>query len=339
MTWSRVTTTAFAVTALLLASCSDDDSPAATSPQSPEPAVARAEAEFAAEAATVCTQVVNDAVAGPGLPSPHRVVAQVLAALGSDRPATAAELSTWAGMLDRHLALVDSTRERLATVAAPTDELQARWRAVLAAYDGPAEVQRQRADALRAGSWPEVRVAFGVSSSSSELEPALDDLDLATTDCAHVFSPDVVQPPAQWRQFTVAAAEACTRIANRRLLSGFTDDNELVLDAVEQATAGDLIDDTDRVDAALGRVVTEWRQTADDFSAVDATGSPSPSTWRSLADLAAERVAVAEQRRAAIATSNDAAMAAAFAVPDYAHTSFGFELLLLEARSCGGLTT
>jgi hypothetical protein len=49
-------------------------------------------------------------------------------------------------------------------------------------------------------------------------------------------------------------------------------------------------------------------------------------------------VSVAEQRRTAIATSNSAAIAAAFAQRDHRHSRFGFELLLLEARSCGGLT-
>jgi hypothetical protein len=54
--------------------------------------------------------------------------------------------------------------------------------------------------------------------------------------------------------------------------------------------------------------------------------------------LASEQVSVADQRRTAIATSNSAAIAAAFAQRDDRHSRFGFELLLLEARSCGGPT-
>ena len=41
---------------------------------------------------------------------------------------------------------------------------------------------------------------------------------------------------------------------------------------------------------------------------------------------------------AIIAPTGEAGLAAAFAVPDYRLQSYGFELLLLEGRSCGGLS-
>lgn len=338
MTSPLATIAAVAIAVALLASCSDDGSSDAAPAESSESAPAP-ETVFAADAAALCTEIVNDAVAGPGLPSPNRVVAQVLASIAASGQAPVPVRIAWADALDRHLAHADGARARLAALAAPTSELQSQWDSFLAAYDGPAGIHRQRAAALTGGSWAEVRTAFGASSSSSEVESTLDALHLEATDCANVFSPDVVQPPAEWRQFTAAAATACTEVVNRRALAAYGDDVDRVSSAEDEVAAGEVVTSPDDVDAALGRLAAEWRQTADDFAKIDQADSPSPATWRSLGDLAAERVSIAEQRRAAIATSNDAAMAAAFAVPDYVHAGFGFELLLLEARSCGGLTT
>ncbi len=293
MRWAMLTL----VAVLLLTSCSED------SPEEPAPAP-----ELSTnEAAELCTEIVNQAVVGPDLPSPDQVYVGVLGAIADGGEPAAATRATWANELTDHLEAAAATKERLTSVA-PAE--------VVSSYDGAVEVLEQRAGALTDGTWVQVRVAFG---------KRIDPPDVGVGDCAVVFTPYLVQPPEQWREFTADAATICTEIANRRLLGGFAADSD------RGPTDAD-------IDQALGRIAAEWRSTADDFAIIDAATSPAPSAWAALGDLAAERVATAEQRRAAIATSNDAAIAAAFAEPDYRLRSFGWELLLLEGRSCGGLT-
>ncbi len=299
---------ALAIAVLLLTSCGDDPR------GEPEPAPEDATAELA----TLCTEIVNEAVVGPDLPSPEAVYVEVLDAFGSDAEPSPETRAGWAAELSDHLDAAAAAKERLAS-----------WPEVANAYDGTVEVLASRVDALTSGSWVQARVAFGNRVDS----PAV-----GVGACANVFTPHLVQPPKDWRKFTAAAASMCTEIANRRELAAYADDLEEVTGAEAEVAVGDEVAAPDDVDAALGRIAAEWRSTADDFAAFDAADSPSPQAWDRLGELAAERVAVAEQRRAAIATSNDAAMAAAFAPAAYQHQAFGFELLLLEGRSCGGLS-
>ena len=253
----------------------------------------------------MCTELVNEAVVGPDLPSPDDVYVEVLDAFANPEEPSAARRAAWGDELTDHLQAAAATKERLAA-----------WPELASAYDGAMEVLATRADALTGGSWVQVRVAFG-----SRVDPPA----TGVGDCANVFTPYLVQPPKQWRHFTADAATICTEIANRRLLG------DHAADVAREATDGD-------IDQALGRIAAEWRRTADDFASIYAADSPAPNAWAALGELAAERAAVADQRRAAIATSNDAAIAAAFEEPDYRLPSFGFELLLLEGRSCGELT-
>ncbi len=305
----RVGAGAAIAAALAVTSCSGSDDP-------PEPPTSAPEASTT-EAATLCTEIVNEAVVGPDLLSPDDVYVEVLGAFAREQEPPAASRARWAGQLTDHLGAAAATKERLAA-----------WTDLASSYDGAVEVLSARADALAEGSWVQVRVAFG---------ERIDQPVVGEGDCAVVFTPHLVQPPKQWRHFTADAATICTEILNRRAAT-YADDLDRVALAEAQVAAGDEVSSPDDVDAALGRIAAEWRSTADDFAAIDPGDSPSPEAWDRLGELAAERVAVAEQRRAAIATSNDAAMAAAFAEPDYRLKNFGFALLLLEGRSCGGLT-
>lgn len=163
---------------------------------------------------------------------------------------------------------------------------------------------------------------------------ALSELGLLDRDCASVLhDPGPLEGYEGW---VTRAAEACSVVAERRLLNHYEADADLAVDAFATVFGGKQVAATDELVGALERVAEEWQTTYESFAAVDPAESPAPDEWQHTIDYSAERAEVFAARAAAVADADPAAIQAAFAAPGPGmEPGFGdFAVLGLAARDC-----
>lgn len=285
---------------------------------------------FAYEAARACSDVLNERDGDEVAAGRQAGLDAVLWAMGGDEP-SADERTAGAEAIEAYRAELERTRDELARLDPGGDDAAA-WDDLLALFDAPLDGLAVRAEQARTGEGESTPGEFEVDDE--RLAAALEDLQLVGRDCEVVFA--ATGPTAEHRDFVVAAAEACTTIVSRRRAGGFEADAERVLAAVAQVVEGDAVGTGGGLAEALAAVEAEWEATVDDLAAVPEDDVPAPDEWATTLAAAEERIEIARVRGEALASGDEAELAAAFepgALMD--HPSFGdLGALGLDRRDC-----
>lgn len=319
--------------ALVVPACagSDDATPPSTS--TPATTAASAAAAFRGEALATCSELIDTrdhAVWDDGAAASRRVVDLSESGTAPD----AAETTALATALDRYGDALAATAARLAALTPPAD-LAEPWDTFVGAGAAVAEAVAGRSAAV--SGWGTERPTIDPLPGDPEaVATALDTLGMLDRDCAAVFSDP--GPLPGYEEFVTAAASACSEAVDRRAASGYDAASETALEALAATIGGEHLDAPDTVTAALDLLAAEWAATAAAFAAIDPATSPAPSEWQRSIDYAEQRAAVFAARSDAVATGDDAVVAAAFTIEPGLEPGLGDLVQLgLGSRDCRAL--
>lgn len=339
---ARITLVGAALLLLLGGACSgpnDDDQVAEASPTSAAPSTSTpangAEVPFRHRAAAACTQAVNSTLTSTELPG-----LELLAAIRADEEPAADQLQAWTTQYDDRLAKLRGMRQVLSSVRSQESDEQAAWQRVVDAGKPEMEEIQATRDLLATGDWQRISDEFlEVSSPATEaesLEPALATLELGQTDCAHPYS---MVPVAEGSEgFVAEVAQTCLTVALRRDDADAASDQTVVLDALADSlqeaelTAEQLTE----LKEAVGRLATEWEQTAQDVEAVAAT-PVDPEAWAEVLAAVRERVEVFTDRVEAT-RSGDPSRIVESLQPDWQYPAVDFRAAGVDRGICSGVS-
>lgn len=167
---------------------------------------------------------------------------------------------------------------------------------------------------------------------------ALEDLGLLDRDCATVLHDP--GPMEGFEVWVTRAAEACSVVAERRLIDDYQADAELAAQALAVAVEGGTPAASDDLHQSLQRMSDEWRATYEGFAALDPAESPAPEEWQRTIDYSSQRADVYAARAEAAAAGDSVALSAALTATDPDHElGFGdFTQLGLASRDCRSVT-
>lgn len=288
---------------------------------------------YRAQAASHCTEVVNDHLLEQ---ADESGVGVLLATMEGEEP-TADELAEWAESISADLERRESVRAALEDLSSDDDAEQAHWQSIVAAGDADLEFVRGRAELLGTQDWAHIKADFTPGGLPGALpEAALAALGLENSDCQWVHNPAVL---AGSPDFVRAATTACTEVANRRFGADYAADAAVSLELLaefRQAEPQETV--PEGAPEALTRLHQEWAQTAADLEAVPADGASDPAAWDQVVAAAQERVEQFETRAEAASSGDVQALAKTYSDQTWEHPGADFAPLGLTYRSCAGVT-
>lgn len=338
-----VAVASFAGAAATAATAAATTTPPDSSPGS-EPPEFDLQAPFWGEASAQCTQVLNNHLERPS--GAFDVFIEIVEADAADEVPSAGTIAGWTETLTADIARSEAIRTELADFVVVDPTYAELWDTVVSAADEGVEVQRTRLAALESGGWDAIvagiRATMGQGGgSSAEAFEAVDASPLRGTDCAAVHSWRMPADESVIPEFVTAVTEVCVIVANRRLGSTFGDDMTVSLNFLGALLAagddGDLEIPAD-LEGALGRLVDEWTVTVDDFAAIDPASAPSEAAWAAITGVPADRLAMFERRRDAVASGDVTAIREAYDRSNFgSHPGWEWPGVGLDRRVCSGL--
>jgi hypothetical protein len=248
-------------------------------------------AEFRADAAMLCTDVVNGRRFEAWDTAEAAAVDLLTFAVDppTDQPQpTVDQLDAWVAAFEPRLDDLTDARERLAGLQHDADAVSPSvgrsWSQIVIAGDDLIAALSARLDGLT-GNGPWATVAASVSPLPSPAVPsdALATLGMLLRDCEHVYTLQGV--PDESREFVTAAATACATAVSRRTATGFFDDETVLFDAGNTLLDRGVVEITDDLIGAVDGRVTEHTTTVDELAAVPVDDVPDAAAWQTRLDF------------------------------------------------------